>query len=312
MKKLLTNLLICPACLPGEYSLEVEALQREEQGDIVDGVLICPHCRRRFPINDGIAVVDLERREQRQTSRYEHDEVVSSYLWSHYGDLLGDEQATDAYRRWAGLMEPHAGLALDLGGAVGRFAFEMSGKCDLVVCLDKSRAFIRAARRLMREGELRFTLKEEGTLGREVVIRCPDHWQRERAEFIVADVQRLPFATHGASSLASLNLVDKVPQPGIHLAEMNRVAGRSGCQLLISDPFSWSTEAAEMDQWLGGRAEGPFAGRGLDNIRAILTGGRDENFSGWRIIDEDHVWWKIRSHSNHYELIRSCYLKAAR
>jgi len=236
MKKLLTQLLICPACLPREYPLEIENIHQAEDEDIVDGTLICPRCRRRFPINDGIAFLDLERRDQRPISKYEQDEVLSSYLWSHYGDLLGDDQATDAYRRWAGLMEPHAGLALDLGGAVGRFTFEMSGKCDFVVgleCdfvvgLDKSRAFIRAARQLMRHGELSFTLKEEGLLGREAVIRCPDSWRRQRVEFIVADAQRLPFATHAAVSLASLNLVDKVPEPIIHIAEMDRVAGRTG------------------------------------------------------------------------------------
>lgn len=311
MKKQLTELLICPACLPREYPLELADVRQEAGDDIETGTLICPRCGRHFPVEDGIALLDLDRRQDR-SGKYEQNEVVSSYLWSHYGDLLGDDQATDAYQRWAGLMEPHAGLALDLGGAVGRFTFEMSGKCDFVVGLDKSRAFIRAARRLMREGELRFTLKEEGLLGREVVIGCPAHWRRERAEFIVADAQRLPFATHAAVSLASLNLVDKVPQPGAHLAEMNRVAGRTGSQLLLSDPFSWSTEAAEMDQWLGGRGDGPFPGKGLENIKAILGENRDENFPGWRIVGEDHVWWKIRSHSNHYELIRSCYIKAAR
>jgi len=311
MKKLLTALLICPACLPREYSLELVDVRQEADDDIVAGTLICPRCGRRFPVEDGVAFLDLDRRRDR-TGKYEQDEVLSSYLWSHYGDLLGDEQATDAYRRWAGLMEPHSGLALDLGGAVGRFAFEMSGKCDFVVGLDKSRAFIRAARQLMLRGELSFTLKEEGLLGREAVIRCPGSWRRQQVEFIVADAQRLPFATHAATSLASLNLVDKVPEPIIHIAEMDRVAGRTGSQLLLSDPFSWSIEAAEMDQWLGGRADGPFPGKGLENIKAILGESRAENFPGWQITNQDHVWWKIRSHSNHYELIRSCYIKAER
>jgi len=164
----------------------------------------------------------------------------------------------------------------------------------------------------MRHGELSFTLKEEGLLGREAVIRCPDSWRRQRVEFIVADAQRLPFATHAAVSLASLNLVDKVPEPIIHIAEMDRVAGRTGSQLLLSDPFSWSTEAAEMEQWLGGRADGPFPGKGLENIKAILTAEREEQLPAWQVTGEDHVWWKIRSHSNHYELIRSCYIKAVR
>ncbi|MBW6521477.1 MAG: methyltransferase domain-containing protein [Desulfoarculaceae bacterium] len=309
MKKQLVSRLICPACLPREYALQLEIRSAEDE-DVVDGTLACCQCGSRFPILEGIAFLDPERPEQRQVNRYEQEEVVSSYLWSHYGDLLGDEQATDAYRQWAGLMEPHGGLALDLGGAVGRFTFEMSCKCDLAVGVDRSLAFIKAARRFMQEGELRFTLKDEGLLGQEVVIRRPRQWQPQRVEFIVADAQRLPFAAQTASSVASLNLVDKLPFPAVHLTEINRVAGSSGSQLLLSDPFSWSLEAAALDQWLGGKADGPYAGKGLDNIEAIL--GQGGVTPGWQVTRRDHVWWKIRSHSNHYELIRSCFIKARR
>lgn len=311
MKKQLVSRLICPACLPREHALQLD-ISSAEVDDIIDGILICQHCDSRFPIRQGIAFLDPDQQEDRQANRYEQEEVVSSYLWSHYGDLLDDGQATDAYQQWAGLMEPHPGMALDLGGAVGRFTFEMSGKCDLAVGVDKSLAFVKTARRFMQEGELRFTLKDEGLLGREVVICRPAQWQPERVEFIVADAQRLPFAAHTASSVASLNLVDKLPEPYVHLQEINRVAASSGSQLLLSDPFSWSTEAAEIDQWLGGKEDGPYAGKGLDNIVAILCHGQEGLSPGWQLIQRDHVWWKIRSHSNHYELIRSCFIKAAR
>ena len=311
MKKHLAGKLICPACLPREHALQLDVRSAEAE-DIVDGTLTCLQCGSRFPIRQGIAFLDPDQQEDRQANRYEQEEVVSSYLWSHYGDLLGDEQATDAYRQWAGLMEPHAGLALDLGGAVGRFTFEMSGKCDLAVGIDRSLAFIKAARRFMQQGELRFTLKDEGLLGYEMVIRRPAQWQPERVEFIVADAQRLPFAAHTATSVASLNLVDKLSKPCAHLAEINRVAATSGSQLLLSDPFSWSTEAAEIDQWLGGKEDGPYAGKGLDNIAAILRHGHEGLSPGWQVTRRDHVWWKIRTHSNHYELIRSCFIKAVR
>ena len=59
--------------------------------------------------------------------------MVSSYLWSHYGDILGDPEASSAYAEWAGLMNGGAGMALDIGSAVGRFAFEMSRTRDFVV-----------------------------------------------------------------------------------------------------------------------------------------------------------------------------------
>ncbi|MBU0665169.1 MAG: methyltransferase domain-containing protein [Proteobacteria bacterium] len=311
MKKHLVSRLICPTCLPREHGLQLD-IGSDEGEDIIAGTLTCLHCDSRFPIRQGIAFLDSGRQDERQTNRYEQEEVVSSYLWSHYGDLLADEQATYAYQQWAGLMEPHGGMALDLGGAVGRFTFEMSSKCDLAVGVDKSLAFVKTARRFMQEGELRFTLKDEGLLGREVVIRRPAQWQPERVEFIVADAQRLPFAAHTARSVASLNLVDKLPFPNNHLQEINRVAATSGSQLLLSDPFSWSTEAAEIDQWLGGKEDGPFAGKGLDNILAILRHGQEGLSPGWQVTKRDHVWWKIRTHSNHYELIRSCFIKAAR
>ncbi len=311
MKQHLADRLICPVCLPREHGLQVD-IRLAEDGDIVDGTLTCCHCDRRFPIRDGIAFLDPGQQEDRRANRYEQEEVVSSYLWSHYGDLLGDEQATDAYQQWAGLMEPHGGLALDLGGAVGRFTFEMGCKCDLAVGIDKSLAFIQAARRLMLEGELRFTLKDEGLLGHEVVIRRPAQWRPERVEFIVADAQRLPFAAATVASVASLNLVDKLPKPYAHLQEINRVAAIAESQLLLSDPFSWSTEAAEIDQWLGGKEDGPYAGKGMDNIEALLRHGHEGLSPGWQVTQRDHVWWKIRTHSNHYELIRSCFLKAAR
>ena len=137
-------------------------------------------------------------------------------------------------------------------------------------------------------------------------------WQPQRVEFIVADAQRLPFAAAAATSVASLNLVDKLPKPYAHLQEINRVAGTTGSQLLLSDPFSWSIEAAEIDQWLGGKEDGPYAGKGLDNIVAILRHGHEGLSPGWQVTQCDHVWWKIRTHSNHYELIRSCFLKAVR
>lgn len=52
--------------------------------------------------------------------------MLSSYPWSHCGDLLGDEFATDAYVRWAELMHQNSGLCIDTGSAAGRFSFELA------------------------------------------------------------------------------------------------------------------------------------------------------------------------------------------
>ena len=312
MKIQLLDLLVCPNCLPQEYALVADIIY-EQDGDIQTGALKCPHCNALFPIVDGVALLDPQTSDdQRAANKYETDEVVSSYLWSHFSELLEDEQASQAYATWAGLIAPQSGVALDAGGAVGRFTFEMSTKCDFAVGIDTSQAFIRAARQLMRERSMVVPLKEEGLLRREAVIRLPDDWRSDRVEFVVANALALPFRRKSFNIFSSLNLVDKVPSPITHLEEMNRVTRDKEAQFMLSDPFSWSTEAAPMEAWLGGKIEGPFAGRGLANVATLLSEGRERLAPAWQVGAPGHVWWKIRTHSNHYELIRSCYVHARR
>jgi hypothetical protein len=143
-------------------------------------------------------------------------------------------------------------------------------------------------------------------------FQLPDKWDDAKVEFIVGDVQSLPFPKRLFSSLCSLNLVDKVPSPLQHLQEMDRVAELSGAQFLFSDPFSWTTDMAEPEDWLGGTDFGPYAGRGLDNIVSLLEGRKRGLGKPWTIGESGRTWWKIRNHCNHFELIRSCFIKAHR
>jgi len=313
MKKDLVSLLICPACLPGEVHLK-ETVHEIARGDIETGELHCPECRRTYPIEGGVADLDPAAVPggMRPTNKYESMPVLSSYLWSHYADIFRDENASDAYRHWASLIDPHTGLAIDAGAAVGRFTFEMSRKCDLAVGLDNSRAFIRAARELMKRRTMIVPLKQEGNIFTETALELPPEWDCARVEFIVADALALPFPTGSAASLASLNLIDKVPRPLRHLEEINRVTRAGEAQFLLSDPFSWSEETASEAEWLGGKASGSFAGRGLDNVIALLAGDADHLAPRWHIRSRGEVWWKIRTHANHFEQIRSCYVKANR
>ena len=266
-----------------------------------------------YPIQQGIAFLNPNHSEaSKAPNRYETLPVLSSYLWSHYGDLLGDEQATDAYSRWAGLMHPSSGVCLDTGSAVGRFSFDMAKKFDFVVGIDNSVAFIRASRDLMSRRQADLALPEEGVLTRQEILTFPEDWKTANTEFIVGDAQALPFRSGTFSGLSSLNVVDKVPKPMNHLAEINRVAGMNEAQFLFSDPFSWSTEVAPEEDWLGGKPNGPFAGRGKDNLIALLEGKIGALSPGWQVESQGHIWWKIRTHSNHFEMIRSCFIKASR
>jgi SAM-dependent methyltransferase len=188
----------------------------------------------------------------------------------------------------------------------------MSRKSDLVVGLDNSVAFIRTARELMTQRCMSFSLKQEGRINREIDLELPGEWDCKQVEFIVGDALALPFRANAVASLASLNLVDKVPNPMRHLVEMNRVTRKNGAQFLLSDPFSWSEEVADEQNWLGGKNDGSYSGSGLDNIMALLQAGQNGFLPRWRVETHGQVWWRIRNHANHFEQIRSCYFKASR
>ncbi len=312
MKKSLLEMLVCPVCLPEEIALKA-VIDEEQHEDITEGALTCPKCGGAYPIREGIAFLDPSpQSEAKAASKYETAPVVSSYLWSHYCDILGDPEASSAYAEWAGLMNGGPGVVLDIGAAVGRFTFEMSRTHDFAVGIDNSVAFIRAARELMVHGQKAVALRQEGLLTQEETVVLPESWRTDRVEFIVGDALALPFRSTSFSALASLNIADKVPLPLKHLQEVNRVAREKDVQFVLSDPFSWSTEAAAEEEWLGGKETGPYAGRGIDNIIALLKGKDRLLAPAWRIARQGHVWWKIRTHANHFELIRSCFVKAER
>lgn len=313
MKPVLLEILACPRCNAGDGALTCHVFERDDE-DILSGFLQCPACGTKYPIAEGVAAFLPEGSDSlpASPSPYEDPALLTSYMWSHFADLLEDENATSAYSRWSQLLEPMPGYALDAGCAVGRFTFEMSALCDFAVGVDTSRSFVQAARQMMRERRFTVTLPQEGKITDKRTIVLPGTWDGRKVEFIQGDVQALPFRPGCFSSLSSLNVVDKVPFPLIHLKEMNRVAKKSPAQFLVSDPFSWSESVTKADNWLGGTNEGPYAGKGIENIVSLLKGEKGEMDSPWQIREEGYVWWKIRKHRNLFELIRSWYIKACR
>ncbi len=312
MKRKVLEYLICPACLPEEIPLRLGHAQILGE-EINEGVLECDRCGRAYEIEKGLARLAAGHVDPTgEGLRYEAPDLLSAYLWSHYGDLCQDPDATGAYGQWAELISPASGVGLDAGCATGRFSFEMSRKCELVIGVDLSESFVRAARRIMEKRGLIFQLKEEGLIHSDRGFVLPPEWDPEKVEFIVADVSALPFRTGSFACVASLNLIDKIPHPLRHLEEASRAACGLGAQLLVSDPFSWSEAVCAPDRWLGGVAEGRFAGAGPDNVARLLSGVGLAADSAWKITRKGEVWWKIRNHRNHFELIRSLFVKAER
>lgn len=314
MKSFLLPYLICPACLPKEQPLHLTA-ERETVGDIITGLLTCRVCKRRYPIKEGIAHLLPEPDSSPSGAhwRYEDKAMTGRYLWSHYGDLLGDTASDDSTAvQWTDLLLESATAGFDAGCSVGRLTFEMANRCKLAVGCDLSRSFIRTARCLAQQRSVVFTLPLEGNLTEQLNLTLPDRWRTDNLEFVIADALRLPFSADSFDQVASLNLLDRVSYPLAHLFEMNRVAAPQNAAFLFADPFSWCSTAAPEERWLGGTATGPYAGRGKDNVRALLEGKDRILMPAWTIAQTGTQTWKLRTHCNHCEVITSQYLVARR
>ncbi len=308
MRSTLLDFIVCPQCLPAERPLILDDGQAEN-GDLAFGTLACPHCAARFAVSDGIADLRPFRSQPETPDRtaqdgigYESQTQLAAYLWSHYADLWGDPEAGAAYAAWTKRLRPAAGdMILDAGCAVGRLTLEAAASCGLAVGVDLSFSFIRTARTIARSGALRFTLPLEGRLGQDIALRLPERLRNVPAEFILADVQALPFRRETFQAAASCNIVDKVPNPLAHLRECQRVVASPG-GFLLCDPFSWSEETTPAENWLGGTEE---TGRALARIPRLL-----DEIPGWSATAGEPVPWTIRHHANRFERIFSQTIQA--
>ena len=306
MKQWLTQYLVCPQCLPEELSLELSA-DRQEDEEILAGSLSCKACGSSYPIEDGLAVVlpEESRGILSVESGYNSKNMLSSYLWSHFCDTFDDPDATGAYARWSECFKGGSGMALDIGSSVGRLSFEMSQTHDRVIGIDTSPVFIRAARNLLMNKRLEFDMVIEGEITQKRAIEFHNGWQYDRVEFLVADAMALPFKNALFSTVASINILEKVPDPMKHFIEINRMMAASCARFVFSDPFSWDESVSLPDTWLSGRTEGKYKGFGIDNITRIMRGDGGIIDPPLTIADKKDVAWKIRKTRNLWEHITS-------
>ena len=309
MKKWVRDKLICPQCLDNETLLNL-TIQKEDADDVITGEMTCPQCGVQYPINEGIAVMlpPKNRTILQDQGGYNAPGMLSAYLWSHFADLLGDPLATDAYRIWSGSFQPVQGDALDVGCSVGRLSFEMSGAHQHVIGLDTSIAFIRKAREILKRKRLDFDLVIEGRVTEPKGFAFNGNWNFENVDFIVADALALPFRKQAFSTVAAINLLEKVPDPLGHLAEVNRVMDEHAAKFLFSDPFSWDESVSPPETWLGGGNNGKYSRRGIDTLRRLFAGEFGVFNPPLTIQADGTVSWKIRKTENLWEHISSQYL----
>jgi SAM-dependent methyltransferase/uncharacterized protein YbaR (Trm112 family) len=313
MKKWLNEKLLCPECIPEEMPLDLD-ISEEQDEDVIEGRLVCPDCGRTYPIQRGIAVILPERSLSvlSNGTAYNSRGMLSAYLWSHFCEFFSDPDATDAYRVWSAYFRGRNGYALDIGCAVGRLSFEMSKTYSHVIGIDTSKTFIEKARELMIKKRLDFDLIIEGNIAERRSCDLDGQWKYDNTEFIVADALALPFQKGFFSTVSSVNILEKVPEPLLHLVEANRVLREKDSMFLFSDPFSWDESVMDSELWLGGKSDGQYRGRGMGNIHRILSDGDGVFDPPLEIIETKDIAWKIRKTANLWEHINSQSVVATR
>ena len=304
MQRRLLEFLICPRCLPAEKPLRATVHDLRDD-DIYAAKLTCPSCGAGYPVQEGMAVL---LGAQPGSDAYAAKRLAA-YLWAHYADLAADPDAPRAFPAWAELLAGCTGPVLDAGCAVGRLSFELARHAELVIGLDLSAGFVRAARTLAREGRFAYAPVVEGELTEDRLALLPTDLPRERVEFVQADALALPFPARLFATATSLNLLDRVSVPRRHLAELDRVTQTVGATLLVADPWSWAESPALPTAWLGGRLEGDSAGASRSNLQHWLEVACRPP---WRVTKAGRIDWLLRNHRNHFELIRSDYLLSRR
>ena len=299
--------LVCPDCLPDEHALEPKVF-KQVSTDILEGELCCPRCGHCYPIQKGIAQV-LPGQAREHTGGYDDPVMLSAYLWSHFGDLLSDARATDAYRLWASHFQPRKGDALDVGCAVGRLSLDLSATHSRVIGVDTSTSFIAKAREILGTKELDFELIIEGRLTEHRHLPLHYGWNFQNVEYIVADAMALPFSRSRFASVAAINVLEKVPDPYQHLVEVNRVLEKQSSSFLFSDPFSWDPAFSSPERWLGGtNGNGTYSQRGIETMRRFFAGEFGVFDPPLRIQAQGDVSWRIRKTENLWEYITSQFL----
>ena len=188
------------------------------------------------------------------------DEYLDVYLPAHYpvggvgrSTLLdtamefyqGDsfyERQKDMVLREMGLCEAACTNALDAGCSVGGMAWRLQTGFTRVLGVDMSFAAVLYARRAM--------LGEPAPLGTVMLESEPGvfdypvempNLKTEGVECVVASAMALPVCSSWADCMTSINLIDVLPDPAMHLKEVSRVLTDNGLYHLC-DPYCWDED----------------------------------------------------------------------
>ena len=230
---------------------------------------------------------------------YESAQYLSDYLLFHYGRPkqlcdwpFAPKGVFDFHRRIARQMVHGRGRrALDLGCAVGRLSYELSRRFDEVIGVDKSRAFIKAAKLISHKNRLEIQVAGEGGLLVPRKIALPKGVRKRNVCFEVGDAQKLRRDIGSFDLVVMANLIDRLPDPKKCFRRLPALV-KAGGRLVITSPYSWLEEYTPKSKWLGrGRR-----GRMLETLQKLLR-------PHFRLAKRRDLPFLIREHRRKYEFV---------
>jgi len=308
-------------------TLEVEVRSQTSGEELVEGVLRCTGCARRFAVVDGIPVLLRDPTEAHALGLLAQPvaaEVAAalaeagpddaplphalsqlgSYLDSQWGDRSDPPPDGPSppfgyaalARKLRDVSSVRVPLCLELGCGVGRGLAVLARGAELVVGVDKSPWALRLARRLLRGEELRFPRRAAGRSYFPATLRAgPD--TAAGAQLVCADAVAPPFPQGIFHRTVALNLLDSVRSPRELLHHLDQLTAAGG-EIVLASPYAWRSGIADETERLGG--EDPAAA-----LRAEVSQ------LGWTVVEDDEqVPWTLRRDSRSASLYAVHWLRA--
>lgn len=311
-----------PTCV-GRYATEPFPIVLREPGAVVDRLLDLPD-----PLSLSALAMQLQSLPE-DSLLLDILSRRSTYLWSHFHDLLPETYRPDfvhpapfAIRALALLdqIELHPRMRVLVAGcSVGREALEMayrlgkvmeeSGAASAevgrpVVAADIDPAVLRVLMTLQAEGRTRVMLRAsvDGWHSPDELM-LPEGLRRWSGlvQPLCCDLLDPPFAAEDFDLIIGLNVLDNVTDPLLLLGQFNALL-KPGGHLLLATPFAWRADITP-------RANRPAAAvrharrTEQELLQEILTGrvklSADFKFTATAMIPRS--LWSLRIHDTHYQ-----------
>jgi SAM-dependent methyltransferase len=187
-------------------------------------------------------------------------------------------------------LEEKAARALDVGTNVGGMALRLAQCARDVVGIDAAFNPVLAARRIQL-GRPRPLHSYRRYLDGLHYESRPLQAVRGNTEFLVGSAAALP-VQGSFEVITMLGLVDVAAEPRRLLAQLAGVLAPGG-SLLVSSPYSWSSDNAPMEQWVGASQARPTASQMIHEIQALGLEVLETKDNVLQILREHQRWHRV-------------------